>query len=88
MIVKIKSYGPEITRFLSREQYIELSKHSTLRDLFQYLENEIRNEHGWTPELMRSNFSILVNGSRVEFHDNLTLKDGDSISIISPVGGG
>ena len=88
MKIRITAFGPEITRFLEREQVIDLAPDSTVDDLAQKLEAEIKAKHGWAPNLLRSNFTMLVNGSPAETLQDRALKDGDSVALLSPVGGG
>ena len=71
-----------------RDQVIDLAPSSTVDDLAQKLEAEIKAKYGWTPNLLRSNFTILINGRPAVTIEKRALKDGDSVALLSPVGGG
>ena len=88
MKIRITVFGPEVTRLLERDQVIDLAPSSTLDNLAQKLEAKIKAKHGWAPNLLRSNFTILINGKPAETIGNRALKDGDSVALLSPVGGG
>jgi len=84
----IKTFGPEITGLIGRERVIDLNPSSTLDDLIRRLEEDIKTKYGWTQRIMDSNFMILINGRHAEtLHDRI-LEDGDSVIILSPIGGG
>lgn len=88
MKIRLVVFGPEVTRLLERDQVIDLAPSSTVDDLAQKLEAEIKAKYGSTPNLLRSNFTILINGRPAETIGNRALKDGDSVALLSPVGGG
>ena len=88
MKIRITAFGPEITRLVEREQVIDLDPESTLEDLAQKLEGQIKDKHGWAPKLLRSNFTVLVNGRPSETLQDRVLKDGDVVAFLSPIGGG
>jgi len=45
-------------------------------------------KHGWAQSLVGSNFTMLVNSRSVETPSRVELKEGDIVSILSPIGGG
>ncbi len=88
MRIRITAFGPEIIRLVEREQFIDLAPESTVKDLAQKLEEQIKAKHGWTPNLLRSNFTVLVNGQPAETRQESVLNDGDVVAFLSPIGGG
>jgi molybdopterin converting factor small subunit len=73
---------------VKREQVIDLDPESTVEDLAQKLEEQIKAKHGWAPNLLRSSFTVLVNGKPSETLQDRILKDGDIVAFLSPIGGG
>ena len=88
MKVIVKAFGPEIVALVGRERIVELGSGATLDNLFKALEEEISMKHGWTQSLVGSSFSVMVNSRSVETPSRIELKDGDVVSILSPIGGG
>jgi len=86
MKITVKAFGPETTKFLGREQIVEMNDNSNIDDLAKKLEAEITAQHNWTPTIL--SFSILVNGRNVEANRDVRLNDGDTVTILAPIGGG
>jgi sulfur carrier protein ThiS len=86
--VTVKAFGPEIVALVGRERMVELGAGATLNSLFRALEEEIRVKQGWAQSLVGSSFAVLVNGRSVEAPSSIGLKEGDIVSILSPIGGG
>lgn len=86
--IMIKAFGPEITKFLAGEHILNIDANSTIDDLARKLEEEIKAKYGWAPNILHSNFTVLVNGRHVETLHDHKLKDGDTVALISPIGGG
>jgi len=74
MTVKVKLYG-DYLKYGPEETYLEIEDGSKVEDLL----NKLKITE-------RSYIIVLVNLKRAWFEDEL--KDGDIISIFSPVGGG
>jgi len=72
--IRVKLYG-EFLKYGPEESYSELPKGSTVNDLLEKLSIEERNY-----------IMLLINLKRSSFEDEL--KDGDTVSIFAPVGGG
>ena len=86
MKITVKAFGPETTKFLGRERIVEMNDNSNLDDLARKLEEEIKAQHNWTPTIL--SFSVLVNGRNVEANRDVRLRDGDTVIILAPIGGG
>ena len=84
----MKAFGPEIVALVGRERMVELGSGATLDSLFKALEEEIRMKHGWAQSFVGSSFSVMVNSRSVEAPSRIELKEGDIVSILSPIGGG
>ncbi len=74
MKIHVKLYG-EFLKYGPEESYVELPDNSTINDLLKKLSIEERNY-----------IILLINLKRSWFEDKL--KDGDTVSIFAPVGGG
>jgi thiamine biosynthesis protein ThiS len=74
MKIHLKLYG-EFTKYGPEESFLELPTESTVSDLLKKLSIEEKNY-----------IIILVNLRRSWFEEKL--KEGDAVSIFSPVGGG
>lgn len=74
MKIHLKLYG-EFTKYGPEESSLELTDESTVSDLLKKLSIEEKNY-----------IIILVNLRRSWFEEKL--KEGDAVSIFSPVGGG
>lgn len=88
MKVTVKAFGPEIVALVGRERMVELGSGATLDNLLKALEEETRMKHGWAQSLVGSNFTMRVNSHSVETPSRVELKEGDIVSILSPIGGG
>ncbi len=88
MEIFVKSYGAELPQLLGRALQVEIENGSTLHDLISKLEQEIRDKHGWAPEISSPNFNVLLNNKQVHNFKNKILSNGDNITILSPIGGG
>lgn len=88
MKILIKAFGPEITRLLERELVVDLDPGSTVDDLVMRLEEDIKARHGRTQSILGSDFTVLINGQHIDSLLERGLKDGDLVTILSPIGGG
>ena len=88
MKISIKSFGPEITSLIDRERVVEIEPGSSVDDLILKLEEYIKAEHGRTVKILESTFTILINGCNLEALMERVLKNGDMVTILSPIGGG
>lgn len=88
MKIRIKAFGPEITSLIAREKIVYVESGETVDDLFRRLEEEIKAEHRMTVKILESDFMILINGRNLETLRDRTLRDGDSLTVLSPIGGG
>ena len=88
MRITIKAFGPEITSLLAREKTVDIKSGATANDLVRRLEEEIKAEHGRTVGILESSFTILINGRNLEALRDRALRDGDNVTILSPIGGG
>ena len=88
MRITIKAFGPEITSLLAREKTVDIESGATANDLVRRLEEEIKAEHGRTVGILESSFTILINGRNLEALRDRALRDGDNVTILSPIGGG
>lgn len=88
MKIVIKAFGPEVTSLLAREKILDMDPSSTIADLVRRLEEEIEGNHGRTVRMLESSFTILVNGSALRTQRGRSLKEGDVVTILSPIGGG
>lgn len=88
MKIKIKAFGPEITSLIKRNKVMDFESDETVDDLFRRLEEEIKTEQGRTVKMLESDFTILINGRNIETLNDRTLRDGDSLTILSAIGGG
>jgi molybdopterin converting factor small subunit len=86
--IRIKAFGPEITSLIERDKVVVFESDGTVDDLFRRLEEDIRAEHGRTVKMLESDFMILINGRNIETLSDRTLRDGDSLTILSAIGGG
>jgi len=86
--ITIKAFGPEITSLLERERIVDVEPGSSADDLVRRLEEEIMTEHGRTVSILGSSFTVLINGRNLEALRDRTLRDGDLVAILSPIGGG
>jgi len=86
--VTVKAFGPEIVALVGRERMVELGSGATLDNLLKVLEEETRMKHRWAQSLVGSSFTVLVNSRSVETPSRVDLKEGDIVSILSPIGGG
>jgi len=86
--IKIKAFGPEITSLIERDKVMDFESDETVDDLFRRLEEEIRVKHGRTVKMLNSDFTVLINGRNIETLSDRTLRDGDSLTILSAIGGG
>ena len=73
---------------LERELVVDLDPGSTVDDLVIRLEEDIKARHGITQNILRSDFTVLVNGRHIDSLHERGLKDGDLVTILSPIGGG
>lgn len=87
MRITIKAFGPEITSLLAREKKVDIESGATADDLVRRLEEDIKAEHGRTVGILES-FTILINGRNLETLRDRALRDGDNVTILSPIGGG
>ena len=88
MRITIKAFGPEITSLLAREKTVDIKSGATANDLVRRLEEEIKAEHGRNVGILESSFTILINGRNLEALRDRALRDGDNVTILSPIGGG
>ena len=88
MKIIIKAFGPEITSLLAREKIVDFEPGSSADDLVRLLEEEIMTEHGRTVSILGSSFTVLINGRNLKALRDRALKDGDLVTILSPIGGG
>ena len=88
MKIIIKAFGPEITSLLAREKIVDFEPDSTADDLVRLLEEEIMAEHGRTVSILGSSFTVLINGRNLKALRDRALRDGDLVTILSPIGGG
>jgi len=86
--ITIKAFGPEITSLLAREKTVDIKSGATANDLVRRLEEEIKAEHGRNVGILESSFTILINGRNLEALRDRALRDGDNVTILSPIGGG
>ena len=88
MKITVNAFGPEITGLMGREKIVDPTPGSTLGDLIRSLEEEVRTKHGWSQGFITSNFVILVNSLHVKTPNDRILKEGETVTILSPIGGG
>ncbi len=88
MKVSVKVYGAELPQLLGRVFTVEIETGSTLHDLIDKLERQIREKHGWAPRISSPNFNVLLNSKQAFTFKDETLYNGDIITILSPIGGG
>jgi molybdopterin converting factor small subunit len=86
--ITIRAFGPEITSLLSRKKTVDIESGATADDLVRRLEEEIEAEHGRIVGILESSFTILINGRNLEILRDRALRDGDNVTILSPIGGG
>jgi molybdopterin converting factor small subunit len=67
---------------------IDIELGSTVGDLINLLEEEIRAEHSLELLMLEAPLSILVNGLSYETSRHCVLDENDVVTIISPISGG
>ena len=87
MEIVVKAFGPEITDLIGRELVVKVTHNTTMNDLIKILDELIRGKHGLGKRNLRS-FSILLNGRNIQTVYDKVLRVGDTVTILSPIGGG
>ncbi len=71
---------------------VELPEGNSLLDLFNKIEKEKEVEKGFFQAILsqRRPVTVLINGERIDLSKDKKrkLKDGDEISVVSPIAGG
>lgn len=96
MVVKINFYGP-LARWAGKSSFQSSlqTQITTIRQVFETLDKQIGKsvlDHLLNQESgnLKAHFHVLLNGKDVELMNGLDeqVKDGDTVTVVPPVGGG
>jgi len=90
--LKIRVAGFILGKSINESFEEEFKEGTSLGDMFKALNKEKRVGKGFFAGLMTKpgSISVLLNGDRVVFpqDEQIKLKDGDEIAVLSPIAGG
>lgn len=92
VVITVNFYGP-LAKWTGKKSFTGEGK--TIREVFKSLESQLERsllDHllNTTTGELKSHFHVLLNGKDTELSDGLeqSVKDGDIITCVPPVGGG
>ncbi len=85
MNIKVEIYGMFTRHMIKKRMSVKLHNDATIADLLHIIDRKMKLNQDAQE---KSNCILLLNGRRLDPGDESRLREGDTISILSPIAGG